>query len=654
MVIQCPECQTRFKLADEKVKPGGIKVRCAKCKDIFPVMPSPPPVEEDQVPAAATMQQDETPGEEKRSASLSSETGAKDEEPAKEDASEFFFGPKASPSEAPSASQQEPVPSPEAPSPVERDEHASDQPATFGFDDGTTAEPPESAPADEFGQDADPFGFVEESSEPALTTEPEQEPDAFAFGDSLAEDMPETSLAGDPEFEADAFGFDDTFAEETAVPPPSTETEQEPGDFAFGDEFAEDTPGLAQATGSEQDSEAFAFDNAFSEEEAEPALEVASGQGPEPLALDDAFSTGDTETELSQNNPAEEFSFGEESQADDLELTEAAPENAASEFSFAEGEDQATDEFAFEEEISFDDTAESPPFESDSVAGDEFAFDEDSEETSLSWETESSAGPVDELSPGEEAGDDDFDFSNMTFGEDETIAEPEVEAGDFASQTAEEYPAPATPAPRASAEPPSVEETSEAIEPPPAEAKTKRKGPLSGLTLLLLSLLLALLGAAGYFFWSGKSLDLNQLIGRLTGKQVGSATDGQIRLTGLTSVFITNKQAGQLFVIQGQAINDYPEPRSAVAVKGTLFDKDGNKLMQQTVFCGNPLKEDTLKNWPFSKIEESMNNQFGDSLSNLNIARGKAIPFSIVFKNLPPNLAEFVVEPADSKPGSKP
>ncbi len=36
MVIQCPECQTRFKMADEKAK-AGTKVRCSRCKHIFPV-----------------------------------------------------------------------------------------------------------------------------------------------------------------------------------------------------------------------------------------------------------------------------------------------------------------------------------------------------------------------------------------------------------------------------------------------------------------------------------------------------------------------------------------------------------------------------------------------------------------------------------------
>ena len=39
MVIQCSACDTRFKISDDKVKSGPVKVRCSKCKEIFTVQP---------------------------------------------------------------------------------------------------------------------------------------------------------------------------------------------------------------------------------------------------------------------------------------------------------------------------------------------------------------------------------------------------------------------------------------------------------------------------------------------------------------------------------------------------------------------------------------------------------------------------------------
>ena len=56
MVIQCSSCDTRFKIADDKLKAGGVKVRCSKCKEVFTVQPP----EEEQVVATATLSVEET------------------------------------------------------------------------------------------------------------------------------------------------------------------------------------------------------------------------------------------------------------------------------------------------------------------------------------------------------------------------------------------------------------------------------------------------------------------------------------------------------------------------------------------------------------------------------------------------------------------
>jgi len=37
MIIQCDQCNTKFKLDDAKVPDKGVKVRCAKCKQVFMV-----------------------------------------------------------------------------------------------------------------------------------------------------------------------------------------------------------------------------------------------------------------------------------------------------------------------------------------------------------------------------------------------------------------------------------------------------------------------------------------------------------------------------------------------------------------------------------------------------------------------------------------
>lgn len=50
MIVECEECQAKFKLDDAKVPEKGIKVRCSKCKHVFVVQKPAPPVEEPVVP----------------------------------------------------------------------------------------------------------------------------------------------------------------------------------------------------------------------------------------------------------------------------------------------------------------------------------------------------------------------------------------------------------------------------------------------------------------------------------------------------------------------------------------------------------------------------------------------------------------------------
>ena len=45
MIVQCDQCNAKFRLDDSKVKEGGVKVRCSKCKNIF-IVQSETPVEE--------------------------------------------------------------------------------------------------------------------------------------------------------------------------------------------------------------------------------------------------------------------------------------------------------------------------------------------------------------------------------------------------------------------------------------------------------------------------------------------------------------------------------------------------------------------------------------------------------------------------------
>lgn len=190
------------------------------------------------------------------------------------------------------------------------------------------------------------------------------------------------------------------------------------------------------------------------------------------------------------------------------------------------------------------------------------------------------------------------------------------------------------------------------------QPKTKPRKKASGYRSAVIFVLLILVGAAGYgyFGWQQGTYEPAILIERaqfLIMGQTNQEMSGQIDITDLSSQFVINQSAGNLFVVRGRAVNNFSGARSTISVRGIIYDTTGKAILQQTAFCGNPLDQAALRTLPYAKIEETMNNQFGDSLSNLNIGPGQSLPFTIVFRNIPDQVAEFNIEVADSRPGTQ-
>ena len=195
------------------------------------------------------------------------------------------------------------------------------------------------------------------------------------------------------------------------------------------------------------------------------------------------------------------------------------------------------------------------------------------------------------------------------------------------------------------------------VEKPLPAPPQPKKSSLSRILVLLVFLLVILGGAAGLLFIQEGAINLNTIgqylpfLQEYIGEAPVSSPGDRIGINVSGSSYL-NGEAGQMLVIQGAAVNNHPATRSAITIKGVLLDAQGLTLLQQTVFCGNKLDDTALKTMSFAAIEEAMNNQFGDSLSNMNVVAGASIPFTIVFRNPPDGLANINVEVVDSKPGA--
>ena len=131
---------------------------------------------------------------------------------------------------------------------------------------------------------------------------------------------------------------------------------------------------------------------------------------------------------------------------------------------------------------------------------------------------------------------------------------------------------------------------------------------------------------------------------------VKDPSEGFFSLEKVRGYYLETNNLNRVFVIEGEAVNRWKESRSFIRVKGVLLDSKGNKFQEKEAYCGNLLSEKDLKEMNKAAIEKSLSSQFGISFSNVNLQPDKAVPFMIVFMDLPPE--KPAVKPA-SESGEK-
>lgn len=181
--------------------------------------------------------------------------------------------------------------------------------------------------------------------------------------------------------------------------------------------------------------------------------------------------------------------------------------------------------------------------------------------------------------------------------------------------------------------PPGTEELS-----PSTTSRRRQSSTLPVLIAIITALVLGVLGYMAYNFISNGPNGVS-----FFGK-AGTIDDGKITVQNLNAYFIPKAAAGELLVINGEALNSFKTTRAALQVKGMVFGDASEAAATKTAYAGNQLTREQLIEMPAEKIEAAMNNQFGDSLANLEVQPGKTIPFTIVIINPPNEGKDFGVE----------
>jgi hypothetical protein len=120
---------------------------------------------------------------------------------------------------------------------------------------------------------------------------------------------------------------------------------------------------------------------------------------------------------------------------------------------------------------------------------------------------------------------------------------------------------------------------------------------------------------------------------------------GKIQISDLSGRFQERaRKEPSVFVIEGKVTNRHESPCHSIQVKGILFDERGNPAAEKVVYCGNVLTASQIKSQSRKKIEQSLQNAYGSTLSNFNIEPGKSVPFMLIFFDPPAKLSEFSLE----------
>lgn len=115
--------------------------------------------------------------------------------------------------------------------------------------------------------------------------------------------------------------------------------------------------------------------------------------------------------------------------------------------------------------------------------------------------------------------------------------------------------------------------------------------------------------------------------------------------------FLENAQAGQIFLVEGEIINESARPVSFVLLEGRLYTKGNQVAQSQRCYAGNAMTRDELAKLGMNEIQNRMMNREGKDLSNVHIPVARRIPFLLVFHNLPEldSLSDYSVEVISAK-----
>ncbi|WP_272698980.1 DUF3426 domain-containing protein [Desulfovibrio sp. Fe33] len=182
--------------------------------------------------------------------------------------------------------------------------------------------------------------------------------------------------------------------------------------------------------------------------------------------------------------------------------------------------------------------------------------------------------------------------------------------------------------------------------------------------LVVLLILAVVVGAAIYFrVWTYAGVNLGAMlkdvpfVGQIFAEDNGgeSVAPGEspaervrkIELKNVKQYYVANEKVGNLFVVEGKAVNKFSKPKERVEVEVVLYDAGNNVLTSQSLLCGNVLSQFQLQVQTEKEIKDGLASDVGILSNNTFIRPGASTPFMAVFFTPPEGVKEFLVKVVD-------
>lgn len=122
-----------------------------------------------------------------------------------------------------------------------------------------------------------------------------------------------------------------------------------------------------------------------------------------------------------------------------------------------------------------------------------------------------------------------------------------------------------------------------------------------------------------------------------------------IELQNVRQYFVNNEKIGELFVIEGKAVNNFSKPKELIKIKAQLYDQTGQSLTSKTFMCGNTVSLFQLQVLQKEELHSALNAKAGILSNNTNLAPGEGVPFMVVFYNPSEEVKEFGLKVVQAK-----